>query len=62
MACVGIRPVVVHGGGPEINIWLGKLGIEPQFKDGLAGHRCPHHGRGGNGAGGQSEQRTGLTD
>jgi acetylglutamate kinase len=35
MACVGIRPVVVHGGGPEINVWLGKLGIEPQFKDGL---------------------------
>lgn len=35
MACVGIRPVIVHGGGPEINIWLGKLGIEPQFKDGL---------------------------
>jgi acetylglutamate kinase len=35
MACVGIRPVVVHGGGPEINIWLSKLGIEPQFKDGL---------------------------
>ncbi len=21
--------------GPEINIWLEKLGIEPQFKDGL---------------------------
>lgn len=35
LACVGIRPVVVHGGGPEINSWLGKLGIEPQFKDGL---------------------------
>lgn len=35
MACVGIRPVVVHGGGPEINTWLTKLGIEPQFKDGL---------------------------
>ena len=35
LACVGVRPVVVHGGGPEINIWLGKLGIEPQFKDGL---------------------------
>ncbi|HIK43925.1 MAG TPA: acetylglutamate kinase [Leptolyngbyaceae cyanobacterium M65_K2018_010] len=35
MAYVGIRPVVVHGGGPEINVWLGKLGIEPQFKDGL---------------------------
>jgi acetylglutamate kinase len=35
MSCVGIRPVVVHGGGPEINIWLNKLNIEPQFKDGL---------------------------
>ena len=21
LACVGIRPVLVHGGGPEINIW-----------------------------------------
>lgn len=35
MSCVGVRPVVVHGGGPEINNWLGKLNIEPQFKDGL---------------------------
>lgn len=35
MACVGIRPILVHGGGPEINVWLEKLGIEPQFKDGL---------------------------
>ncbi len=35
MASVGIRPVVVHGGGPEINTWLTKLDIEPQFKDGL---------------------------
>jgi acetylglutamate kinase len=35
MACVGLRPVVVHGGGPEINMWLDKLGIEPQFKNGL---------------------------
>ncbi|HIK18587.1 MAG TPA: acetylglutamate kinase [Leptolyngbyaceae cyanobacterium M33_DOE_097] len=35
MACVGLRPVLVHGGGPEINTWLGKLNIEPQFKDGL---------------------------
>ena len=35
MSCVGIRPVLVHGGGPEINSWLEKLGIEPQFKDGL---------------------------
>jgi len=35
MACVGIRPVLVHGGGPEINTWLDKLGIAPQFKNGL---------------------------
>lgn len=35
MACVGLRPVLVHGGGPEINTWLGKLGIEAQFKNGL---------------------------
>lgn len=35
LATVGIYPVLVHGGGPEINIWLGKLGIEPNFKNGL---------------------------
>ncbi|NJP10051.1 MAG: acetylglutamate kinase [Leptolyngbyaceae cyanobacterium RU_5_1] len=35
MSCVGIRPILVHGGGPEINTWLDKLGIEPQFKNGL---------------------------
>jgi acetylglutamate kinase len=35
LSCVGLRPIVVHGGGPEINTWLGKLNIEPQFKDGL---------------------------
>ncbi|MGJ3247327.1 MAG: acetylglutamate kinase [Elainellaceae cyanobacterium] len=35
LSCVGLRPVVVHGGGPEINSWLGKIGIEPQFKNGL---------------------------
>lgn len=35
LSCVGVRPIVVHGGGPEINIWLNKLGIESKFKDGL---------------------------
>lgn len=35
MACVGLRPILVHGGGPEINSWLDKLGIEAQFKNGL---------------------------
>ena len=35
LSCVGVRPIVVHGGGPEINIWLDKLKIESLFKDGL---------------------------
>ena len=35
LSCVGVRTVLVHGGGPEINIWLNKLGIEAQFKNGL---------------------------
>ncbi|PIG92150.1 acetylglutamate kinase [Gloeocapsopsis sp. IPPAS B-1203] len=35
LSYVGLRPIVVHGGGPEINSWLDKLGIEPQFKNGL---------------------------
>ena len=35
LSCVGVRPVVVHGGGPEINTWLQKLDIKPAFKDGL---------------------------
>lgn len=35
LSCVGLRPVFVHGGGPEINQWLSKLGIEPKFEGGL---------------------------
>jgi acetylglutamate kinase len=35
LSCVGMRPVVVHGGGPEINSWLTRLKIEPLFKNGL---------------------------
>ncbi|PXY19316.1 acetylglutamate kinase [Prauserella muralis] len=31
----GLRPVVVHGGGPQISAMLGKLGIEGEFKGGL---------------------------
>jgi acetylglutamate kinase len=31
---VGIRPILVHGGGPEIDTWLSKLGIEKKSKDG----------------------------
>lgn len=32
---VGVNPILVHGGGPEINKMLGRLGIEAQFKNGL---------------------------
>ena len=35
MHTVGIRPVVVHGGGPQINDLLGRLGIESSFSNGL---------------------------
>jgi acetylglutamate kinase len=31
----GIKPVVVHGGGPQIGAMLGKLGIESEFRGGL---------------------------
>ncbi|MBV7274217.1 acetylglutamate kinase [Clostridium sp. PL3] len=33
--CVGIKVVVVHGGGPEINNVLNKMGKEGQFINGL---------------------------
>ncbi len=32
---VGIRPILVHGGGPEINAMLSQVGIESQFIGGL---------------------------
>src|SRR5699024_12374308 len=31
----GIRPVVVHGGGPQINAMLDKLDITSEFRGGL---------------------------
>ncbi|GCE64328.1 acetylglutamate kinase [cyanobiont of Ornithocercus magnificus] len=35
MSTVGMRPIVVHGGGPEINQWLRRLKIPAKFRDGL---------------------------
>ncbi|KPF58621.1 acetylglutamate kinase [alpha proteobacterium AAP81b] len=35
MKAVGINPVVVHGGGPQIGGMLKRLGIESRFVDGL---------------------------
>lgn len=35
MHLVGMRPVVVHGGGPQISDLMRRLGKEPAFVDGL---------------------------
>jgi acetylglutamate kinase len=32
---VGMRPVLVHGGGAEITAWQQRVGLEPRFVDGL---------------------------
>lgn len=35
LSCVGIRPVFVHGGRPEINQCLDRIGLNPNFLNGL---------------------------
>ena len=35
LKAIGINPVVVHGGGPQIGAMLKKLGVESRFIDGL---------------------------
>jgi acetylglutamate kinase len=35
MKYVGMHPIVVHGGGPDITGMLGRLGIDTEFVDGL---------------------------
>lgn len=32
---VGFKPIIVHGGGKEISRWVGKVGMEPEFINGL---------------------------
>ena len=32
---VGFKPIIVHGGGKEISRWVGKVGMEPHFMNGL---------------------------
>ena len=32
---VGFKPIIVHGGGKEISKWVGKIGKEPKFINGL---------------------------
>ena len=35
LASVGLAPVVVHGGGPQIGELLARLGVASEFRDGL---------------------------
>lgn len=35
LQCVGIKPVIVHGGGPHISEFINKIGEENRFIDGL---------------------------
>ena len=35
MKLVGINPVIVHGGGPEITSYMKRLGLKVEFYDGL---------------------------
>ena len=32
---VGFKQIIVHGGGKEISRWVGKVGMEPKFINGL---------------------------
>ena len=32
---VGFKPIIVHGGGKEISRWVGRVGMEAQFVNGL---------------------------
>lgn len=32
---VGFKPIIVHGGGKEISKWVNKVGMEPNFVNGL---------------------------
>ena len=35
MKLVGIQPIIVHGGGPQIGEWLKRIGKESKFVDGM---------------------------
>ena len=43
---IGMKPIIVHGGGKEISKWIRLLGKEPEFVNGL---RVTDDGSGRNG-------------
>ncbi len=59
---VGLRPVVVHGGGPQISAMLKRVGMEGEFKAGLPGHHAGDDGRRPDGAGRSGWPGTGRAD
>ena len=56
---VGFKPIIVHGGGKEISRWVGKVGMEPEFVNGLRVTDEDDHGAGGDGAG-PGQQKSGT--
>ena len=35
LSYIGLKPVLIHGGGPVINSWLKKLNLKAEFKQGI---------------------------
>lgn len=35
LSLVGLKPIIVHGGGPQISMAMNRAGIEPQWRNGL---------------------------
>ena len=54
---VGFKPIIVHGGGKEISKWVGKVGMEAKFINGLRVTDSQTIGNSRNGPC-QSKQRT----
>ena len=59
---VGMNPVVVHGGGPQIETALARLGMKGTFVQGMRVTDCGDHGRGRDGARRPGEQGSRRTD
>src|SRR3982751_6020725 len=46
---VGLNPIIVHGGGPEITRYMERLGLEGRFHEGPRGSAAGAGGGGGEG-------------
>ncbi|MCD8493533.1 MAG: acetylglutamate kinase [Geovibrio sp.] len=55
MKYIGIRPVIVHGGGPQIGDMLKKTEYKDRVRLRNACDRCRNHECGGDGSGGQNQ-------